>query len=300
MGVYNCERFVAEAIDSVLAQTMSDFEFIIVDDGSTDTTPSILAAYREMDSRIRVFKQHNQGVSGVMNRALAEAVCDLVAHLDADDRAFPNWLESQLSFLENHPKASVVCSYGRFINDKGRDLGSAGNPIDVARGIAEGDPSYFLDVIHSSVLMRTADVSAVGAYRMPNEMADRDLWGRLVTSGRQIYCNPVPLVQYRLHGKSLTVGIPSSEYLRRGIDINVRRRMRGESDLSPDELKAWFDRRTLPERVYHFYDFHAHRFFMNATRAYADHRWLSFCWSLGMATILRPWFVPIRVLRKLL
>lgn len=298
MNVYNGERFVAEAIESVLAQTFTDFEFIIINDGSTDHTAEILADYASRDKRIIIANQPNQGVSTSLNRALSLARAPLVAHIDGDDRALPHWLERQLDFLESHPEASVVASYALFIDSKGRYLGVAGNPIDVAKGVIEKNPRHFLEVIHSTVLMKKADIQQVGGYRMPYLLTDRDLWGRVVTSGKTIVCNPEYLVEYRLHGRSLTLGISPHEHLEKGIDVNVRRRLCGEPELSADDLKRLFDSRSWPQIVIDRYERTALRSFVNASRAYADRRWSAFLIFLIVAILLRPWYVPIRIIRK--
>jgi len=108
MSVYNVERFLREAIESILAQTMRDFEFIIIDDGSTDATPKILASYD--DPRMRIVSQKNMGVSVSVNRGLETARAELVARLDADDIALPNRLEVQLEEYERLGKPDVLGS----------------------------------------------------------------------------------------------------------------------------------------------------------------------------------------------
>ena len=100
MTVYNDARFVTDAIESVLRQTAGDFEFVIVDDGSTDRTPDILGHFT--DSRVRLFRQENAGVAAALNRAVAEAVGEILVRQDADDESLPSRFATQLAFLDAH------------------------------------------------------------------------------------------------------------------------------------------------------------------------------------------------------
>jgi glycosyltransferase involved in cell wall biosynthesis len=110
---YNYGRFLREAVESVQAQTVQDFEILVVDDGSTDDTPQVLAALS--DPRLRVFRIPNSGVSAARNRGLAEARGEFVAFLDADDRWRPSKLERQLALLESEPAVgSVFTDFVRF------------------------------------------------------------------------------------------------------------------------------------------------------------------------------------------
>ena len=109
MPVYNAEKFLAEAIESILAQTFSDFELIIVDDGSTDGSAGIIRAYAEHDSRIRVVKlDMNEGVASARNRGIALSSGKYIAAMDSDDISLPERLQRQVEFLESHPDIGAV------------------------------------------------------------------------------------------------------------------------------------------------------------------------------------------------
>ena len=110
LPVHNCERYVAEAIESILAQTFTDFEFLIVDDGSTDGTLPILNRFAARDSRIRVISRPNTGIVGALNEMLGLARADLVARMDADDVALPVRFERQVRYLDEHPECVMVGS----------------------------------------------------------------------------------------------------------------------------------------------------------------------------------------------
>ncbi len=299
MSVYNGERFVAEAIESVLSQTFTEFEFVIVDDGSTDRSSQIINEYKARDPRIVLISQENSGISASLNRGLMEAKNDLVAHIDHDDRALPNWLERQLAFWRQHSECSVVSSFAYFINTSGKRFGVSRNLVDVEKGRRELNPSLFLELIHSSVLMRKKDVLAVGGYR-PITTEDRDLWGRVVTAGMMIRCNPKPLVEYRLHGSSETTRKLNTveTFARRGIDMNIVRRLKGERELTAEEVEQWYRSRPATEKVKEFRRVCAGVNFRRAARHYSEGKWLSLMYAFGLATLMRPIYVLTRAFNK--
>ena len=122
MPVYNTERYVAEAVESILAQTFGDFEFIIIDDGSTDGSRAILERYAKQDDRIRLISRPNTGIVGARNEALGMARGELIAVMDSDDVALPERFEVQVAYLREHPEVVCLGSKVRFIDEAGRFL----------------------------------------------------------------------------------------------------------------------------------------------------------------------------------
>src|SRR3989442_874819 len=114
MPVYNAERYVTEAIDSILQQTFEDFEFIIVDDGSTDRTPSILHSFASKDGRIRLYQQGNAGLVASLNCCFRLATAPYIARMDADDISLPERLRAQFEYLGNHRDVGIL---GTWIQD---------------------------------------------------------------------------------------------------------------------------------------------------------------------------------------
>src|SRR5436305_623407 len=104
MAVYNSASVVADAIESILQQTFRDFEFIIVDDGSTDSTGEVLRDYAERDVRIKLYTQENCGLIASLNRACRLAKGRYIARMDADDISLPPRFEKQFHYLESHPE----------------------------------------------------------------------------------------------------------------------------------------------------------------------------------------------------
>ncbi|MEA2735824.1 MAG: hypothetical protein QOE14_2275, partial [Humisphaera sp.] len=110
MPVYNAARYLAEAVESILAQTFRDFEFVIVDDGSTDRSPAMLDEYAKRDSRIRIIRRPNTGIVGALNDAIAESKAALIARMDADDVSLPDRLEKQVAYLRDHAECVALGS----------------------------------------------------------------------------------------------------------------------------------------------------------------------------------------------
>lgn len=197
MPVYNGEPYVKEAVASILNQTFTDYEFIVVDDGSTDETWSILESYA-VDPRIRLIQNEiNLGLARSLNRALAMARGEYVARMDADDVSRPNRLATQVAFLDNHRSIGVVGSTVQIV-DAGGSLGRVLSrpPTDA---LIRWSLCFQTPLAHPSVLMRKAVLDRVGGYNdalLANQ--DRDLWHRLSALTR--FANlKVPLLLYRKH-----------------------------------------------------------------------------------------------------
>jgi glycosyltransferase involved in cell wall biosynthesis len=295
MAVYNGERFLREAVESVLAQTFREFELVVVDDGSTDSSLSILKEYTQKDRRIVVVEAPHRGVAATRNLALARATHKLVAVVDADDRMLPERLERQLWFLEQNRDVSVACSFAYIIDAHGKRIALSSHPIDTGAGVRSRDPSHFLEIVHSSVMAVKEDVLAVGGYRkMDMPLEDRDLWGRLVTSGFRIRCQRERLVEYRLHGSALSTGAVSRAC--ELIDLNVVRRLDGAPEIPYERFLEWNRSRSLAQRLGSVRRNFALSEFKGATRHYAERRWPQCASALLAAALVRPMWTVSRAL----
>lgn len=199
MPAYNAERYLAKAIESILNQTFGDFEFLIVDDGSTDRSLAILQRYAARDGRIRLTSRPNTGIVGALNEMVDRARAPLLARMDADDLAMPERFARQMSYLAEHPDCVLVGSRVQIIDPDDSPLRVLGKAltheeIDGALMGAGGQMVY-----HPSVIMRKSAVQAVGGYRQEYTLAeDLDLFLRLAEVGRLVNLEE-PLLQYREH-----------------------------------------------------------------------------------------------------
>ncbi len=194
MSVYNGERYISEAVDSILGQTLTDFEFLIIDDASTDRTPEILRSYD--DPRIRVVtNEENLGLTKSLNKGLTLARGEYIARMDADDVSYPYRLQVQHEFMTQHPRAGIIGSWAEYIDRKGEI---------VHRYEAPGSPeeNYFYlhfrnCIVHSSVMFRKDVIIPNSGYDESIDKAqDFELWNRL-SKITDIYQIPEFLVQWR-------------------------------------------------------------------------------------------------------
>jgi GT2 family glycosyltransferase len=213
------ERWLRTAIDSVLTQSVSDFELLVVDDGSRDSTPDLLAEYARQDSRVRILQQPAQGVASALNRGIGAARGPFIARLDVDDVALPGRLARQIRFLDEHPEVVLLGSWAVRINENDRSVGYLMPPTRhaaIMRALARDNP-----FIHSSVMYRTAAVQRLGGYRPSFEAAeDYDLWLRLSEVGK--FANLAkPLIRYRHHEKNIT----QRKELRQAFSVRLAKRV---------------------------------------------------------------------------
>ncbi len=205
MPVYNSARFLRPALDSVLAQTHRDFEFVIIDDGSTDNSPEIMAEAAARDSRIRIIRQDNQGGAAARNRALKECHAEWVASVDADDMMLPERLARQIAFIGRYPEVKVFASRAYYIDERDRILGKTklepfATPEQFHSYLAKGG---ILGLNHPSVMFHLPTIQAVGGYRVQFPLSqDLDLWNRVAEAGHLVLLQDELLTKYRIHGAS--------------------------------------------------------------------------------------------------
>ena len=113
MPVFNAEQFVAEAVESILTQTLQDFEFLIIDDGSSDGTPAILTKYAKKDQRIRLSIRSNKGVVSTLNELVDQACGEFIARMDSDDISLPERLERQAAYLQANHECIALGSHAQ-------------------------------------------------------------------------------------------------------------------------------------------------------------------------------------------
>lgn len=205
MPAYNAEKYIAESIESILNQTFSDFEFIIINDGSHDNTAQIVKKYAAHDSRIKfVDNAHNSGVGVVRNMLLDMAVGEFVAYQDADDISFPHRLQTMVEFLDAHPDITVVGSALKTM---------PGNKIIKCPKCPKILDFYVANhIANPSVMFRRADINKHGIRYNPSYTTaeDYDFWTRVVQYFNVFNLDDA-LVHYREQTTSLSHNNPQME-----------------------------------------------------------------------------------------
>lgn len=216
MPVFNGEKYLAEAIDSILNQTFADFEFIIIDDGSMDRTWAILSSYT--DPRLRLVRNdENIGVSKAANKGLALAQGKYIARMDADDVSLPERLARQVDYLETHPEIGVLGTGVQIMDGSGDTSDTWQFPTQ--HGMLRWSLCFTCPIMHPTVMMRRQAVQWVGGYASDMVLAeDYDLWRRLSDVTR-LSNLPDVLLRLRLHEANAS-RVHASELRRNAVRIS--------------------------------------------------------------------------------
>lgn len=206
LPVYNARKYLAEAMDSLLAQSGPALEILAVDDGSTDGSLRLLRRYANRDGRVRIISRANTGIVGALNDAIAQSRGEFLARMDSDDVALPDRLAKQAQFLAANPDIVCVGTQVRLIDPYGVELPEKWQPRleleheKIEQGLLRGNGWA---LIHPTVIMRREPVEAVGGYRRQFQHAeDIDLYLRLAEIGRLANL-PEVLHRYRQHLSSV-------------------------------------------------------------------------------------------------
>ena len=186
MGIYNCASTLQEALDSLYAQTYQDFQIIMCEDGSTDSTYDIAIENQKKHSNIIVLRnEKNMGLNYTLNRCLDKADTELIARMDGDDISKPKRFEIEVEFLDEHPEYSVVSTPCTYFDKDGI--------FRVAVGRGDVKPEHFIyrsPVSHAPCMARTEVFKAVGGYTVNNfllRVEDYNLWFKIYHAGYKLY-----------------------------------------------------------------------------------------------------------------
>ena len=242
MSVYNGEFYLRQSVESILCQTFSDFELIIIDDCSTDTTWKSLSEYADRDLRIILLQnKENMGVTKSLNRGLAVAQGEYVARQDGDDVSLPERFEKQVALLDNHPEFVLASCNLELIDYRGRSIGK------LQRACEPDILAWYLLFYnhlggHSQVMFRRELVTGLGGYSEKFRYSqDYELWCRLSEVGK-IAVLPEILMQYRSHDKNTSSQKQSEQkmYCLNQLRQNIEKLIDNKISLEEAEDLNWF------------------------------------------------------------
>ena len=244
MSVFNGERFLPEAIDSILDQRFKDFEFIIVDDGSTDRSASILDSYQNSDSRVRVFHEKHAGLVNSLNHGCALAQGKYIGRMDADDVASIDRLGLQVDFMELHKEIGVLGGTAEWIDADGKSLGIYPYPFEDAE--IKTELLRRCAMWHPTILLRREVFEWAGGYRHVAGAEDYDLWVR-VARGFKLANLETVILKYRIHPQQVSMQSKMKQILGTiAVQVAAKRRTEGQPDplddvneITPEALVAW-------------------------------------------------------------
>ncbi|MCS4149392.1 glycosyltransferase [Salinibacter ruber] len=196
MGVHNGLPYLNQAVKSVLDQTFSDFEFLIIDDASTDGSLEVLRKWRRQDSRIRIItNEKNRGLGYVLSEGAKEANAPLIARMDADDVAVKDRLEAQKEYMLRHPSVDVLGGWAEECNEGGNVIGHRIYPVnhkEIVKLI------WTNPIVHSSAVFRKKPILRIGGYNKKlRKRQDYELWFRCHNAGLRFANLPKTLIRYR-------------------------------------------------------------------------------------------------------
>ncbi len=262
MSVYNGEKYLREAINSILNQTFKDFEFLIINDGSTDRTAEILQSYQ--DSRIKITNnEKNIGLTKSLNKGLKMAKSEYIARMDADDRSFPKRLGEEVELLDTNPKVGLVGTCYEITDEDDKSFGIAKCPItdkEIRRRLLEGNAFG-----HGSVMFRRECIDNIGSYRPEFRYGqDFDLFLRI--SEKYGVANiSEPLYKFRISLNSLQKKVEQDRYASLARELAKQRMRLGKDKLQIGDRReidevlkemhsiSWIERRKVTAQTYYFW-----------------------------------------------
>jgi len=204
LPVWNGETFLAAALEGILRQTLSSFELIVIDDGSTDASAAIAENFARSDDRVRVLRRAHEGLSASLNAGMATVRGEYVARMDADDISVPHRLQKQVEYLDAHPACAAVGAWIEVIDEAGLPVGRktfVKTHEEILAALLQGISA----IAHPTVVMRRDVLRAAGGYdasRYPSD--DLDLWFRLAERGELANLGEV-LLRHRRHRSAVGV-----------------------------------------------------------------------------------------------
>lgn len=213
LPVYNCEAYIEEAVQSILAQTFKDFEIIAINDGSTDNSLNILRRLQKIDARIKVYTKGNSGVIDTLNFGLKKCQAELVCRMDGDDRMLPDRIRLQYEYMKGHKECAVVgCQLRIFGSDKAKKTDPRPTkPINVAYFLGYGcsisGPTAFA--------RKSALINSGGFSDTAKSAEDYDMWSRieLGLSGHVLANLKETLLEYRMNKKGISHTTRFQQYM---------------------------------------------------------------------------------------
>jgi glycosyltransferase involved in cell wall biosynthesis len=291
MSVRNGHPHLARAVASILAQTFSDFEFVIVDNASDDGSAEYVDAVARRDARIALLRnERDLGHSGGLNRGLAECRGEWVARMDADDVAMPGRLARQLAFVRENPDVEATSCVAWYIDGAGRRAGRTvvllATREDFERFRRENVP---IALLHPGAFIRRSLFQSLGGYRGEFDPAnDVDLWCR-IADRHLILTQPEPLMEYRIHGASVSASKFEHGRLKQlwARDSMIARRA-GQAEPSWEQFLA--GRRAAPwwTRLDRWRRMNAKRLYRQAAQDHLGARHIRSVVEMAAATALQP------------
>ena len=304
MSVRNGARYISQSIESVILQTFTNWELIIVDNASTDETGELIKTYAKREMRIHlIFNKFDLGHSGGLNKGIEASSGEWIARIDADDVALPHRLERQVTFVRDNSQVIVTSCLAYYIDEIGIRVGKTyhdlTSPQEFRRYMETNDA---IGLLHPGVLMKRQNIVAVGGYREIFGAAnDIDLWNRVSELGGLILVQPEYLMEYRIHSNSIVSrdffsARKSYEWAR--ACMIARRSAKQEPDW--DSFSATWDNVTAYQRINRSRKLYAKYYYRQSGQNFITKKTgKAFC-QMVIAGLLQPTYVIRRFYKQML
>lgn len=295
MPVFNQEKFLAKTIESVLTQTFWDFEFLILDDGSTDNSAEIIRSYAERDKRIKSFFEPNAGKCLATNKLVEKAKGEFCAFLDADDLMLPERLEKQLTFHKHNPSIDASSCHCYYIDEIGTTLGKQRYPylktIEESR-LALRENKIIHCAFTGLMTTRRAYLETGGLRSQFWPTEDLDFANRLIEEKYSLVIIQEVLMKYRVHSSSITSKkqwhmFDMGSYTR----YCIKQRRAGKPEINFNEYLLIKEKNGLLKKVKEKMHRHSLILHKRAGLALYAKNYLSFCWTIIAALLLDPNYI---------
>ncbi len=302
MPVYNAEKYLPRAIESVLEQTHGDFELVIVDNMSEDSSLEIATDYARRDPRIRTLTCRERGFSRALNLGVREARHPWIARMDADDVSLPQRLEVQINFLKENPGLSALGSYGYYMDEAGRrKLGRikvGPTSLEEYREIVRKGKLLFM--LNVSMMIKREVFLALGGYRNLPVLEDLDFNCRMAQEGHLALVLPEYLVMVRKTSSSETSRkFFLAQNIMRWLKYSMEARRKGDREPTLEEFLEGLKRQPLVKKINRYREDLGALYFKRAGLALSYRKPAKFMFSLALSLMLSPDYA-VKKLRSIL
>lgn len=245
--VFNAERYLQEALDSVSQQTYVNIEIIALNDGSTDNSLKILVAHKEVDSRLIVISRENRGLGATLNELISAAKSDFIARMDADDICTPERIESQVNYMLKYPEHVIIGGQIKFLI--GSSLTSASPMPQSHQAIRKQLLSGRFPLCHPAVFFRKSAGEQVGCYKVLGAGEDLDFFLRISEVG---LAGNVPdfVLSYRITSNSLSTSKATELRMKYAWAIfNAKQRSQSNNEATLPEFEERWNQRSLGSKI---------------------------------------------------
>lgn len=219
MPVFNAEKYLSEAIQSILSQSFRDFEFIVIDDGSTDSSASIIKSFHD-DRIVYVKNEQNLGIVKSLNKGISLAKGEFVARMDADDISHPLRFEKQIEFFEQNPLVAMCGGFYKIIDNEGKIIGE--ETFETDPDLLKCELMFYCPFAHPSLMIKKNVLNELNGYKELTPVEDYELWLRINAKYKSVNI-PEYLLFYRWHGSNISITKKNVQikYLGNAIDHNL-------------------------------------------------------------------------------